>query len=236
LLRVLPALEGGRGLARDALDRLRNAYVFLRRLENFIQAMRDQQVHDLPRDRADRDRLCLAMGYPDWAALVQDIDRHRANVTEEFEAIAFRGGETEADGELERRFEALWKGGASAEAWAREFPVQAQAAELAESIAGFQHAPSTLKVDSIARERLQRFMPRLLALVVQCDEPLLALDRTLSVINRILRRSAYVSLLNENLVAARRLVRLCESSSYIAAQIARYPVLLDELLEPRCVL
>jgi glutamate-ammonia-ligase adenylyltransferase len=55
----------------------------------------------------------------------------------------------------------------------------------------------------------------------------------LSVINRILRRSAYLSLLNENLLAARRLVRLCESSAYIAAQIARYPVLLDELLEPR---
>ena len=76
-------------------------------------------------------------------------------------------------------------------------------------------------------------MPRLLALVVQCDEPQLALERTLAVVNRILRRSAYISLLNENLFAARRLVRLCESSSYVAAQIARYPALLDELLEPR---
>jgi glutamate-ammonia-ligase adenylyltransferase len=232
LLRVLPQLAGGRGLGEGAVKRLEDAYVFLRRLENFIQAMRDQQVHDLPRDRTDRDRLCLAMGYPGWSALARDIDGHRRNVTQEFEAIAFRGGDSDADGELEQRFEALWKGGASSEKWARELPAHKQAPELAESIAGFQHAPSTLKIDSIARERLQRFMPRLLALVVQCDEPLVALDRTLSVINRILRRSAYVSLLNENLLAARRLVRLCESSSYIAAQIARYPVLLDELLEP----
>ena len=233
LLRVLPELAGGRGLEESAVERLRDAYAFLRRLENFIQAMRDQQVHDLPRDRADRDRLCLAMGYPDWAALARDIDAHRRNVTQEFEAIAFRDGDSDADGDLERRFAALWKGGATAPEWTQEFSAQAQAAGLAESVASFQHAPSTLKIDSIARDRLQRFMPRLLALVVQCDEPQLALDRTLSVINRILRRSAYVSLLNENLVAARRLVRLCESSSYIAAQIARYPVLLDELLEPR---
>jgi glutamate-ammonia-ligase adenylyltransferase len=233
LLRVLPLLVGGRGLEEGAVERLRGAYVFLRRLENFIQAMRDQQVHDLPRDPADRDRLSLAMGYPDWTTLARDIDRHRRNVTQEFDAIAFRGGDTDAGGELERRFEASWKGDASALEWAQEFSGQKQAAELAESLASFQHAPSTLKIDSIARERLQRFMPRLLALVVQCDEPLLALDRTLSVINRILRRSAYVSLLNENLLATRRLVRLCESSSYIAAQIARYPVLLDELLEPR---
>ena len=104
---------------------------------------------------------------------------------------------------------------------------------LAESLAAFQHDPSTLKIDSIAQERLQRFMPRLLAMVVQCQDPQLALERTLAVVGRILRRSAYVSLLNENRLAARRLVQLCESSSYVAAQIARYPVLLDELLEPR---
>lgn len=233
LLHVMPELEGGRGLEHDAIERLRDAYVFLRRLENFIQAMRDQQVHDLPLDQPDRDRLCVAMGYPDWASLERDLDGHRRNVTREFEAIAFRDSDTDADDELEQRFEALWNSGAGADAWVEVFAGQRQAAELAASLAAFQHDPSTLKIDAIARDRLQRFMPRLLALVVQCDDPLLALDRTLSVMNRILRRSAYVSLLNENLLAARRLVRLCESSAYIAAQIARYPVLLDELLEPR---
>ncbi len=233
LLRVLPALEGSRGLDRAAVMQLREAYVFLRRLENFIQAMRDQQVHDLPGDDADRDRLRVAMGYPDWESLVRDLDRHRHNVTREFEAIAFRGGEADAEGDLERRFAALWKSGASEEEWAAAFSGEEDASALAKSVAAFLHAPSTLKIDAIAQERLQRFMPRLLALVVQCDEPRLAMERTLSVINQILRRSAYVSLLNENLLAARRLVQLCERSSYVAAQIARYPVLLDELLEPR---
>ena len=233
LLRVLPALEGGRGLERAAVTRLRDAYVFLRRLENFIQAMRDQQVHDLPRDAADRERLCVAMGQTDWDSLARTLDLHRRNVTREFEAIAFRGGEADAESELEHRFAALWKSGASAEEWASEFSGHEDAFALAEIVADFRNAPSTLKIDAIAQERLQRFVPRLLALVVQCNEPRLALERTLSVVNRILRRSAYVSLLNENLVAARRLVRLCESSSYVAAQIARYPALLDELLEPR---
>ena len=233
LLRVLPKLTGARGLDPGTVVRLRSAYVFLRRLENFIQAIRDQQVHDLPRDEPDRQRLCVAMGYADWASLVSDLDEHRNNVTQEFEAIAFRGGDIDASDEREQRFEALWNSGAPAESWESEFAGLDDAAALAESVAAFQHAPSTLKIDAISSERLQRFMPRLLSLVVQCHEPLLALDRTLSVINRILRRSAYVSLLNENLVATRRLVQLCESSSYVAAQIARYPVLLDELLEPR---
>jgi glutamate-ammonia-ligase adenylyltransferase len=233
LLRVLPALEGGRGLEKAAITRLREAYVFLRRLENAIQAMRDQQLHDLPEDEADRDRLCVALGYADWGSLATDLEGHRRNVTREFEAVAFRGGDSDADNELERRFAGLWKRGAAAEEWAAEFSALGQGAALAEALAAFQHDPSTLKIDSIAQERLQRFMPRLLAMVVQCHEPQLALERTLAVVGRILRRSAYVSLLNENRLAARRLVRLCESSSYVAAQIARYPVLLDELLEPR---
>jgi glutamate-ammonia-ligase adenylyltransferase len=233
LLRVLPDLAGGRGLDRGTITRLQDAYVFLRRLENFIQAMRDQQVHDLPRDDADRQRLCVAMGYEDWTSLACDIDAHRQIVTREFDAIAFRDGDSGADSDIERRFAALWNSGATAEAWERGFAGLTDAAALAESLAAFQHAPSTLKIDAISSERLQRFIPRLIALVIRCREPQLALDRTLSVISRILRRSAYVSLLNENLLATRRLVQLCESSSYVAAQIARYPVLLDELLEPR---
>jgi glutamate-ammonia-ligase adenylyltransferase len=233
LLSVLPALEGGRGLEKAAVSRLQDAYVFLRRLENAIQAMRDQQLHDLPAGEADRERLCVALGYDDWTSLVRDLEEHRRNVTREFEAIAFRGGDGDADNELERRFAGLWKRSATAEEWATEFSELEEGTALAESLAAFQQAPSTLKADSIAQERLQRFMPRLLIMVIQCHEPLLALDRTLAVVSRILRRSAYVSLLNENRLAARRLVQLCESSSYVAAQLARYPVLLDELLEPR---
>ena len=233
LLRVLPQLTGGRGLDQSTVTRLRDAYVFLRRLENFIQAMRDQQVHDLPQDEIDRERLCVAMGYADWPSLVRDLDGHRRNVTQEFEAIAFRGGDIDVQDEREQRFEALWNSDTPAGEWAEALSGLEDAVALGESLAAFQRAPSTLKIDAISSERLQRFMPRLISLVVQCQEPLLALDRTLSVVNRILRRSAYVSLLNENLVAMRRLVQLCESSSYVAAQLARYPVLLDELLEPR---
>jgi glutamate-ammonia-ligase adenylyltransferase len=55
----------------------------------------------------------------------------------------------------------------------------------------------------------------------------------LSIVKRILRRSAYLALLNENHGALARLVDLCARSHYIADQIARFPALLDELLDPR---
>jgi glutamate-ammonia-ligase adenylyltransferase len=109
----------------------------------------------------------------------------------------------------------------------------AEARQLAESLVAFAGARATRQIDSVSQERLQRFMPRLLGEVIRSDRPVRALSRTLGIVEGILRRSAYLSLLNENHGALARLVDLCGRSNYIADQIARYPALLDELLDPR---
>ena len=87
---VLPRLINKRGLSEEEAARLRDGYRFLRRLENFIQAIRDRQTHELPADEIDRARLCLAMDYPDWAALAAVIEVHRGVISSQFEQVAFR--------------------------------------------------------------------------------------------------------------------------------------------------
>lgn len=99
---VLPKLVGNRGLSRTAADQLLSAYRFLRKLENFIQAIRDQQSHDLPADKLDRARLSLAMGYSSLKKLSADVARYRQDVTRQFDAIAFRGKRRFADAALIR--------------------------------------------------------------------------------------------------------------------------------------
>jgi glutamate-ammonia-ligase adenylyltransferase len=233
LLDVLPALSDSRGLGEQAVAVLGEAYGFLRRLENFIQAIRDQQTHELPRDDVDRARVSLAMGFANWTALVEKLEEHRQNVTHVFKAIAFRGPRMNRSDDLERRYASLWKASADADTWTKVLAPEPRAAELAAILVSFRSAPSTLKIDTASQERLQRFVSRLVTLVRQREDPVLALERTLSVIERVLRRSAYVALLNENRLAAERLVRLCERSAYVAEQLARFPVFLDELLDPR---
>ena len=228
---VLPALADRRGLAADKTRALWDAYVFLRRVENFIQALRDQQSHDLPTDPVDRLRLCAAMGIASWQELVDELNAHRAVVTAEFEAIAFRDGPPADDGDRVDRLATLWESGASETEWHEALGDQTAMAALANRIAAFRRSPSTLKIDKVSQGRLQRFIPTLLTLVIDSEDPVLALERTLAVIEQVLRRSAYVALLNENRVAAQRLVSLCERSAYIAEQIARFPALLDELLD-----
>ncbi len=230
---VLPRLVGARGLSAEGAEKLRAAYRFLRRLENFIQAMHDRQTHDLPKDEADRARLSTAMGYADWASLAAEIDRQRGEIAEQFEQVAFRddGG----DAPFLKQVQRTWKAGAGIPEWTQLLAAEdaASAAALAERIVGFADAKATQQVDSVSRKRLQRFIPRLIAEVVRSERPARALARTLDIVERVLRRSAYLSLLNENRGALSRLVDLCGRSTYIADQIARYPVLLDELLDPR---
>jgi glutamate-ammonia-ligase adenylyltransferase len=82
----------------------------------------------------------------------------------------------------------------------------------------------------LGRERLDAFIPRLLAQAVEQDDPDLVLERVLPLVEAVARRSAYLVLLTENPGALQRLLELCAGSPWIAEQIARFPLLLDELL------
>ncbi len=234
LLGVLPLLVDRRGIDATAAQSLAEAYRFLRRLENFIQAIRDKQTHELPTDPADRSRLCLAMGFDDWNRLVDALDDHRSVVTRHFDDIAARDGPRGGDDSLRQTMNKLWEQRSTAEAWRQTLDDAgySEAARIAAILVAFQDAPATRKVGAKAGDRLQEFIPRLLLLSREKDNPATALERCLSVIEKVLRRSAYLALLNENWLATERLVSLCERSAYIADEIARFPMLLDELLDP----
>ena len=77
LQKILPRLAGRHGLTTSDVRELLSAYAFLRRAENFIQAMRDQQTHELPKNDIDRARLAVAMGFPAWPEFSSVLQQHR---------------------------------------------------------------------------------------------------------------------------------------------------------------
>lgn len=235
LLAVLPRLVGRQSLETAEADGLLAAYRFLRRAENFIQAMRDRQVHELPAGDEDRARLAFAMGFRDWAAFAAELDTHRRFVSVQFERVAFRGRDEAADAAFAERIGQLWDRQSDAEAWrpVLEYEGFTDARAIAEAVAGFAAAGATQRIDAASRQRLRRFIPDLLFELKGRGNVPVALARALAIAEKVLRRSAYLALLNENSQALERLVSLCEKSAYIADQIARYPLLLDELLDPR---
>lgn len=235
LLAVLPRLVDAKAFSNDDVEALLAAYRFLRRTENGIQAIRDEQMHELPVDAGDRERLCAALGFDEWPTFVDALAAHRATVSRHFDDVTFRGRDDGEGSSFRRRVTKLWSSAATAEEWREllEDSEFAHAAEIAAQVVDFRDAPATNNMGKAGAERLQTFVPRLLRLARERSNPARAIRRSLSVVEQVLRRSAYLALLNENRLAAERLVRLCEKSSYIAAELARFPVLLDELLDPR---
>jgi len=233
LQQVLPRLTGRDGIGAADVDSLQAAYAFLRRLENFIQAIRDQQTHELPVDAIDRARLAVAMGYAEWSGLREQLDLHRQEVTQQFEKIAYREQGDDTGGGSRQRFSELWNNPiASADLAAALREEDFEDAEMvAATIVEFKNTAS--HASTTASRRLRQFVPNLLVLLKDMRHPDLALQRTLDVAEQVLRRSAYLALLNENEPALAKLVSLCARSAYVSGQIARYPVLLDELLDPR---
>lgn len=211
------------------------AYDFLRRVENALQGMRDRQTHDLPADTADRARLAFALGLSGIDEFDAKMAATRAEVSRRFRAIGIRDEDGAARASERPDIENLWASRPSAEEWATaleelEIP---EAGEVGRILAAFAAREAVRRIDSTAARRLRRFIASLLVMLESCSSPVTALERVLEVVDSVLRRSAYLALLNENPAVLERLVSLCEQSVYLAGEIARYPVLLDELFDAR---
>jgi [glutamine synthetase] adenylyltransferase / [glutamine synthetase]-adenylyl-L-tyrosine phosphorylase len=262
LLAALALLGTWKRLPPGMAGELRAAYVFLRRLENRLQMIGDAQVHRLPDDSLTRERIALAMGAPDWTALVAELNRYREIVSRHFRLVVF--GNTERDS------------GAVRIDLGRFWDTQAETAVLVESLAraGFaagdeaarlllelRSSALVRRLDEPGRKRLQTLLPPLLADVARvspagspaADGPaagapavripvsmtpaaetqLQVLRRVLRVVEAIGQRSTYFALLHENAAARERLVELCGHGDFLTQQIASHPVLLDELIDER---
>ena len=231
--RLLPALqalvEAGQ-IAPDHGASLAGSYRFLRRLENRVQMLRDAQTHALPDAGEDRLRLALALGYPGWEGLEQDLARHRAQVSAEFDALLVpRRGEAAPDA-LESYWRALPQGG-DAEVLGGAGFADAEGADAA--LRDFARGNGVRALSDAARARLDRVVPALLGAAARSAQPEAALRRLLGLLQAVLRRASYLALLDEQPSALARLVDVLARSALLAERIANYPLLLDELLDTR---
>ncbi len=230
LLPSLQALVEARQMGAEAGAMLAAAYRFLRRMENRLQMLRDAQTHALPERDDDRERIAASLRYADWSALREALDAQRGRVTAEFEALLAPRRRRNAPDALTSYWRALPEGGDS-EALADAGFVEAGNADAA--LRDFARSPGVRGLSDSARSRLDRVLPSLLQAAAASSEPMLALRRLLSLLHNVLRRSAYLALLDEQPAALARLVEVVTHSALLAERLAAYPLLLDELLDAR---
>ncbi|MDJ0873879.1 MAG: bifunctional [glutamate--ammonia ligase]-adenylyl-L-tyrosine phosphorylase/[glutamate--ammonia-ligase] adenylyltransferase [Desulfobacterales bacterium] len=239
LLAVLKHLERNGYIDADICAHLTAAYIFLRRVEHRLQAFADQQTHRLPAEKLERERLARAMGFEAQGAFENTLQQHRDWVHRQF-ATLLEGeapqepGEDEKDVALEM-FAGIWQEAVDADrtdVLLQRAGFEKPAAILS-SLAYLRKQVQRAKISAEGRRRLDRLVPQMLQAAAQAEAPDQTVARIVDILTSIGRRATYLALLAENPPVLRHLVRLAGASHFIAALIARRPVLLDELLDPR---
>ncbi len=231
LLPALSALAAAGHIAGSTAERLAAAYRFLRRLENRVQMIGDQQVHALPDDPLARRRIALALDFPDEAAMFSALDAHRSVVAEEFsgllEARRRRRGHA---GAIEQYWRALPDGGDAAVLADAGFT---DAAGQDAALRDFARTPAVRALSARGRQRLDNVLPQLVEAAARSQAPDASLPRGLALLQAITRRTSYLALLEEQPAALARLADVTARSALLSERLAAHPLLLDELLDSR---
>ena len=240
ILTVLSCLAEEKIIPVAVADDLTRAYRFLRVVENRLQMAGDQQTHHLPGDTTENHRLALAMGFEDPLVFENTLGTHTQTVQNHFEALLeperkSRGGSHPAAPD---RLDDLWPAvlsgvdGSEFEAGLTAVGYQDPARVLS-LLDHLGTLPATQTLGNDGRKRLSRLIPLLLKAAGTTDRPEQTLDRIFDLIGAIETRSVYLAMLLENPQAIDLLVHLADASPMIVSLLARHPVLLDELLDPR---
>ncbi|GAB3047338.1 bifunctional [glutamate--ammonia ligase]-adenylyl-L-tyrosine phosphorylase/[glutamate--ammonia-ligase] adenylyltransferase [Stenotrophomonas tumulicola] len=230
LLHALAALVDAGQIAAEDGAALRDAYLFLRRLENRLQMLRDAQTHTLPADPLDRLRLAVGLGYAGWEGLQAALAVHQQRVSTEFGALlAPRKGHVAPDA-LANYWRGLRDGGDAQLLADMGFTDPGGADQM---LREFAQSMGVQALSDAPRARLDRVLPALLHAATRSPQPDAALKRVLGLLQAILRRTSYLALLDEQPSALARLVDVLARSALLAERLAAYPLLLDELLDVR---
>ena len=226
-------------MSPSTVERLLEAYTFLRNLEHRLQYLDDAQTHTLPPNEADRATVARMMGLPDVPTLLARLDEQRAFVAAEFDDMF---ADRSAPPDEER---------AELEAIAAD-PEQLAAIETHLATLGFDdpadaarrlvatwQAPRLQSLPDASRARLLSLvnlaLPQVAATVREAGVGShgATLGRLLDFLEAVARRSAYLSLLTEYPHTLERVIRMMHASGWAATFLTQHPILLDELLDDR---
>lgn len=223
LLKALNELTISQVMQESEAQELKSNYLYLRKVEQYLQIFDDQQTQTLPDDELNQARLSYLLHQTNFAISVDEIEQVMGQIHNEFTYVI--GEETEPLDTCEGAFISAWDHGDVSflenpkEQW--QIPLQ-----------DFKSRLTKAKVGNRGREILDKLMPELLKQLDDFNANADAFKIVCQILNKIMSRTAYLELLFENPGTLKQLVLLCCHSKWIGEHISRYPILLDELIDP----
>ena len=229
--RTILATLAEKGILEPGIvEKLLDAYTFLRNLEHRLQYLDDAQTHTFPARDEDQQIIAQMMNCTSTTELLAQLAPHRQFVAEQFDAIFKEKKEPEAtqmttavlsnqDGDGLITSNLLSLGFSDAPEGAKRLMNTWQSARM-----------QTLSESS--RDKLTSLINSSISIISkQSHDHVQTLQRLLDFMEAIARRSAYLSLLTEFPHALARVIRMMGASDWAAKFLTRHPILLDELLD-----
>jgi [glutamine synthetase] adenylyltransferase / [glutamine synthetase]-adenylyl-L-tyrosine phosphorylase len=229
-LATLATLRSMNLLPASACGELREAYIFLRDLEHRLQYLDDAQTQKLPARVEDQALVAGAMGFADYAAFREALERYRADVTRQFEAIFSVAG----NGKRDASHEILWQApGAEDAAAALTALGYSDPAEVVRRLQSIKDSARYRQLPDASRARFDEIVPLAIAEAGKLPAPGQTLARVLDLLEAVSRRGSYLALLAERPPTLAKVATLASRSPWAASYLRQHPVLLDELLDHR---
>jgi glutamate-ammonia-ligase adenylyltransferase len=228
-LRTLDTLAEGEWIDRAARDELAAAYGFLRRIENRLQMVADEQTQTLPNDRDGLDRFARFAGFPGRDGFAQallghlrEVQRHYASLFENAPALdaARRGLQFPPAADDRETLDRLTEMG---------FRQPLEVSTLVRSWASGIH-PS-LK-SGFARDQLAEIVPVFVQHFAQSANPdgaVIAFDRFLASLRGA---GGLFSLLRQNPDLIALIAQVLGTAPRLADALALFPEVIDAVIDP----
>ncbi|MEW9799684.1 bifunctional [glutamate--ammonia ligase]-adenylyl-L-tyrosine phosphorylase/[glutamate--ammonia-ligase] adenylyltransferase [Alteromonas nitratireducens] len=238
LLATLRALADLDLVENDVIRVLTEDYLYLRKVEHTLQQAEDAQTQTLPDDGWKLNALVAVMGEDCTDGFFQQLDATMARIHSQFNALIDDPTDAHADDDpLFNACRDAWQLALEKEEFSDAFGpfLSAQDSETVyDVLQSFRQQQRSYRLGQRGEDTLNKLLPELLFVLISQspDKTPVVLARVLSVVEAVTGRTTYLDLLLENPDVLRQLVRLCERSEWIANEIRRFPLLLDELLTP----
>ena len=220
-LSALPRLVKAGLMPAATAHALGQAYEFLRRVEHRIQYLDDQQTHALPTQDHDLDWIARTLGLATAHQLLDQLDRHRELVAQEFDALLGGGAEKECKG---------CNGGKTSTATPDFDELLAQLpAQFQARVAAWRDHPRVQALREESRVRLLRLLDRTAQWVREGKVTETAAVRLADWIEPLLRRESYLAMLLERPNVHERLLRMLGAARWPARYLQLHPGVIDEL-------
>ena len=231
-------------LESTEVDQLLDAYYFLRRVENRLQMVNDQQTHYLPEDEIEHQRLALSLCYDDYNEFKKDLGIHQDIVQNHFDLVFSLSDEASDSPDPLRDF-CLQLRNAEKQPVDDSFNAAltnagfTETSEIISVLKEFYRSSRYQRYPVRARELMDELLPRSLNAIGRelQTEPGNATDgvdtfkRLLELFHAVSGRSGYLQLLADSDETLANLLRLMLQSPWLAEYVASHPMVLDELLD-----